>query len=324
MINKQNSNVIKYIDEGTYKALEELQTKILNRLSVEDKNNLRNGLAISEFGNDVLRREKAVRINSNSISILGARLANLNNLELKNRIISFLEKGPEEYRYLINDIYKNNLNSFIDLDSCFKGKFNEKYLNLLNEFNLEIQTLTNQIGAKLEVLNEEFSANNINKKFRVSKKIENGKFNYDCSEISQIVMNHIDSNVENVVNIYLQIQGELSRNKGLEKDENKKDILNVNNKEYQKEISSVIDAFKDIDTANRKLQVAIVYGKPNQEQFREQLFDLYDNLRNKVLQMSPIVRNEFVKEWEVVRGEMALEKSLNEPEKKIEKMELDF
>lgn len=324
MINKQNSNVIKYIDEGTYKALEELQTKILNRLSVEDKNNLRNGLAISEFGNDVLRREKAVRINSNSISILGARLANLNNLELKNRIISFLEKGPEEYRYLINDIYKNNLNSFIDLDSCFKGKFKEKYLNLLNEFNLEIQTLTNQIGAKLEVLNEEFSANNINKKFRVSKKIENGKFNYDCSEISQIVMNHIDSNVENVVNIYLQIQGELSRNKGLEKDENKKDILNVNNKEYQKEISSVIDAFKDIDTANRKLQVAIVYGKPNQEQFREQLFDLYDNLRNKVLQMSPIVRNEFVKEWEVVRGEMALEKSLNEPEKKIEKMELDF
>ena len=76
-----NSREITNIDEGTYNILEELQKTILRKLSPEDKQKRIQGLQLSPEGQDILREEKAVRINSNAVSILGCKLLNLNGME---------------------------------------------------------------------------------------------------------------------------------------------------------------------------------------------------------------------------------------------------
>lgn len=308
-----NSTKIENIQEGTYQVLEELQRKIFNKLSPDDKRKQMQGLELSTQGQDILREEKAVKINSNSISILGARLAGLNSMELKDRVIDFLNKGPIEYKYLINDVSQGNLQDIKNLVNNLDGKFKQKYLETLSSFATEIQTLTNQIGAKLDALNEEFENNDINKRFVLSKTVSNGQYNYNYDEISQIVMNHIDSNVENVMNVYLEIQDSIVRNKGVEFKKNQdKDIFDVNNKQYKEDISNIIKIMEDIHSYEDKAIYSIISGKGNADELQEQAKNLHNELKNAVLDLPEVVRTEFTKQWEIVRGSVALEKVLNE------------
>ena len=166
----ENANSIEYIEGGTYKILAQLQTAILSNLSIEDTEKLRKGQKLSLEGQDILRQEKAVRMNSNSISVLGSKLAGLNSMELKSRVLDFIEKGPSEYKELRNEVinYKK-VNDFLSLKDILEGKTNERYVNLLADYAMEVQNLSNQIGFKLEALNEFLLEYGINKQFELKK-----------------------------------------------------------------------------------------------------------------------------------------------------------
>ena len=233
-------------------------------------------------------------------------------MELRNRIIDFLNNGPMEYRPFVEKISDGSLSS-TNLIRKLDGKTKDNYLKFLSNYALEIQTLTNDIGARLEALNQELADNNIMKQFSLSKTIQNGIYNYNCDEIIPIIMNHIDSNAENVLNEYYEIRQSLEHNKKVDfKKNEERDLFNVENKKYREELSNLKDIMEQINSEKHRLDISIMLGKGNVDEVQQTIDDLYVDFRKAVISLPTIVRDELAKKMEDFRGSVAFESVLDD------------
>lgn len=322
---EKKENKIIFIKENTCQALEELQATILQTLSIEDRRILkyaddRDRVKLSPKGEDIRRREAAVRKNSNSISTLGAQLSNMTEMDLKHNVAKFFNKGPLEYRYLSQEIEESINIDFVEIADSLQNPFKSKYLNFIEEQNLEVQLLVNNIGAKLSALNNEFESVDLPYRFDVKTQVQeiNGiPMNcYDCEQISEIVINHVDSNVRNVVNNYQLIKANI----------NKKDYTRVfedtGNKEFKESFTKLFELHKLSEKLNNQIPIAISNTRGHPEQLQEQLLDTYSKMNDIVSDMSPVARDQFNKFFEEYRQEQAIFDNENHLDKHSNDLEL--